>query len=185
MLSVKLSEGSHYMKMCLKLGYCALSLSPSVDATMCTFWGFSSLFVEVETFWWVFSLPKLDCGKSLCEVASVFVCVHPLNKDVSQAITGTFFQCLLLLSFLDESCNKFDNNMLIRGDMNFKISWDSSESILLVLVNSALLISSMIISYSNSIACWDVETMSLTWWSQACQTKECVRSDKSWWGGDI
>ena len=56
------------------------------------------------------------------------VCVHPLNKDVSQAITGTFFQCLLLLSFLDESCNKFDN-MLICGDMNLpKISWDSSES---------------------------------------------------------
>ena len=160
------------MKMCLKIGYCALSLSPSVDATMCTFWGFSSLFVEVETFWWVFSLPKLDCGKSLCEVASVCVCVHPLNKDVSQAITGTFFQCLLLLSFLDESCNKFDN-MLICGDMNLpRISWVSLESSTCpVLVNSTLLIFSVIISYSNSIACWRVETMSSTWWSQACQTK--------------
>ena len=36
-----------------------------------------------------FSLPKCDC-KSLC-VYSYFVCVHPLNKDVSQAIIGTFF----------------------------------------------------------------------------------------------
>ena len=23
------------------------------------------------------------------------VCVHPLNKDISQAITGTFIQCVL------------------------------------------------------------------------------------------
>ena len=38
------------MKMCLKLGYCAFSFSLLVDATMCTFWGFLSLFVEVETF---------------------------------------------------------------------------------------------------------------------------------------
>ena len=35
------------MKMFLKLGYCTLSLSPSKDATMSTFWGFSSLFVDV------------------------------------------------------------------------------------------------------------------------------------------
>ena len=27
--------------------------------------------------------------------ASVCLCVHPLNKDVSQAIIGTFFQCVL------------------------------------------------------------------------------------------
>ena len=25
----------------------------------------------------------------------VCVCAHPLNKDVSQAIIGTFFQCVL------------------------------------------------------------------------------------------
>ena len=37
------------------------------------------------------------------------VCVHPLNKDVSQE-EGTEKKCLLLLSFLDESCNKFDAN---------------------------------------------------------------------------
>ena len=35
------------MKMFLKLGYCALSSSPSKDATMSAFWGFSSLFVNV------------------------------------------------------------------------------------------------------------------------------------------
>ena len=35
------------MKMCLKLAYCAFSSSPSKDATMSTFLGFSSLFVEV------------------------------------------------------------------------------------------------------------------------------------------
>ena len=28
------------MKVCLKLAYCALSSSPSIDVTMCTFWGF-------------------------------------------------------------------------------------------------------------------------------------------------
>ena len=44
-----LSEGSHSMKMCLKLAYYAFSLSPTKDATMITFWGF----------------PKRDC-KSLC-----------------------------------------------------------------------------------------------------------------------
>ena len=158
------------MKMCLKLGYCALSLSPSVDATMCTFWGFSSLFVEVETFWWVFSLPKLDCGKSLCEVASVCLCVHPLNKDVYQAITGTFFSAFFFLVFL---MNPVTSLMLICGDMNLpRLSWVSLESSTCpVLVNSALLIFSTIISYSNSIACWHVETMSSTWWSQAWQTK--------------
>ena len=46
-----------------------------------------------------FSPPKSVIENlSLC-VASVCVCVcvcaHPLNKDVSQAIIGTFFQCVL------------------------------------------------------------------------------------------
>ena len=31
---------------------------------------------------------------NLC-VCIYCVCVHPLNKDISQAITGTFFQCIL------------------------------------------------------------------------------------------
>ena len=31
---------------------------------------------------------------SLCVAESVRVCVHPLNKDVSQAIIGTFYHCL-------------------------------------------------------------------------------------------
>ena len=45
-----------------------------------------------------FSPFKIDC-KSLCVcvcVCSYCVCVHPLNKDISQAIIGTFFQCILL-----------------------------------------------------------------------------------------
>ena len=43
------------------------------------------------------SLPKRDCKSlwvcSYC-VVCVSVCVHPLNKDVSQAIIGTFLQCV-------------------------------------------------------------------------------------------
>ena len=35
------------MKIVLKLAYFAFSSSPSKDATMSTFWGFSSLLVEV------------------------------------------------------------------------------------------------------------------------------------------
>ena len=35
------------MKMFFKLAYCAFSLSPSKDATMSIFWGFSSLLVKV------------------------------------------------------------------------------------------------------------------------------------------
>ena len=73
------------MKMCLKLAYCAFSSSPSNDATMSTFCGFSSLFVEAETFWWVFPLQNLSPNLSLYG--------HPLNEDVSQAIIGTFYQC--------------------------------------------------------------------------------------------
>ena len=37
---------------------------------------------------------NLIANLSVC-VASVYMCVHPLNKDVSQAIIGTFFQCIL------------------------------------------------------------------------------------------
>ena len=37
------------------------------------------------------SLPKCDC-ESLCLWLEC-VCVHPLNKGVSQAIIGTFYQC--------------------------------------------------------------------------------------------
>ena len=34
---------------------------------------------------------------SIASVVCVFVCVHvhPLNKDVSQAIIGNFFECIL------------------------------------------------------------------------------------------
>ena len=39
----------------------------------------------------IFSLTKCDC-KSLCLWLEC-VCVPPLNKDVSQAIIGTFYQC--------------------------------------------------------------------------------------------
>ena len=82
------------MKMCLKLAYYAFSLSPSKDATMSTFRGFSSLFVGSLNLLMSFSLPKHDC-KSPC-VCSYCVCVLPLNKDISQAIIGTFFQWVAL-----------------------------------------------------------------------------------------
>ena len=36
------------------------------------------------------------CVASVCVCVCVGVCVaHPLNEDVSQAIIGTFFQCVL------------------------------------------------------------------------------------------
>ena len=72
------------MKICLKLTDYAFSSSPSKDATMSTFCGFSSLFVEVKPFDELFP-SKMGLQISPC------VCVHPLNKDVSQAIIGTFF----------------------------------------------------------------------------------------------
>ena len=85
------------MKTCLKLAYCAFSSSPSRDATVSTFWDLSSLFLLNFKLFQVF-FPFQNVIANLCvRVASVCVCVcvHPLNKDVSQAIIGTFFQCLL------------------------------------------------------------------------------------------
>ena len=45
-----LSEGSHEMKMCLKLAYCAFSSSPSKDVTMSTFCGFLHFLLNFEPF---------------------------------------------------------------------------------------------------------------------------------------
>ena len=43
-------------------------------------------------FWWVFSLWKwLQISLSVKLARQLCVCVHPLNKDVSQAVIGTFF----------------------------------------------------------------------------------------------
>ena len=52
-----------------------------------------------------FSLPKRDANRSLC-VARVClcVCVHTLNKDVSQAIIGTFLFFLVPSRFLFTLC---------------------------------------------------------------------------------
>ena len=74
------------MKMCSKLVHYAFSSSPSKDVTMSTFCGFFFTFCRSVNLLMSFSLPKCDC-KSVC----VCMCVHPLNKDVSQAIIGTFF----------------------------------------------------------------------------------------------
>ena len=41
-----------------------------------------------------FPFQNLIANLSVC-VASVCVCVHPLNKDASQAIIGRFCQCVL------------------------------------------------------------------------------------------
>ena len=42
------------------------------------------------TFWWDFSLAKRNCKSLSVCIARVCVCVHPLNKDVSQAIIALF-----------------------------------------------------------------------------------------------
>ena len=41
-----------------------------------------------------FPFQNVIANLSQC-VANVCVCVHPLNKDISQDIIGTFFQCIL------------------------------------------------------------------------------------------
>ena len=162
------------MKMCLKLAYCALSSSPSIDATKCTFWGFSSLFVEVETFWGVFSLPKLDCCKSLCEVASVCVFIHWIKMSLKLSL-ALFFSAFFFLVFLMNPVTSLII-CLFAETWTFLKSLGNPQSLLLVLVNSSLLIFSTIISYSNSIAYRRVETMSSTWWFQACQTMKWMHS---------
>ena len=80
------------MEMCLKLAYCAFSSSPSKDSTMSSLWGFLLHYLFKFKPLDDFSLPKRDC-KSLC-VWLECVCVHPhpLNKDFSQAVIGTFYQ---------------------------------------------------------------------------------------------
>ena len=99
------------MKMCLKLAYgyenhthsarYAFSSSPSKDAMMSTFCGFSSLSVEVKPFDEFFPSQNMIANLSLCVHVSislygcVCVYVHPLNKDGSQAMTDTFFKCIL------------------------------------------------------------------------------------------
>ena len=42
-------------------------------------------------FWMIFSLPKRDANLCVFGVG-VCVCVHPLNKDFSKAVIGTFYQ---------------------------------------------------------------------------------------------
>ena len=83
--------------MCLKLAHNAFSSSPSKDATMSAFCGFFFTFCWSLSLLMIFSLPKRDCKSlwvwSYCVCVSV--CVHSLNKDVSQAIIGTFLQCVL------------------------------------------------------------------------------------------
>ena len=75
--------------------YCTFSSSPSKDSTMSTLWGFSSLFVEVKTFALFFPFQNEITNLSVF-VAGVCVSVHPLNKDFSQAVIGTFYQCHFL-----------------------------------------------------------------------------------------
>ena len=61
------------------------SSSPSKDTTISTFCVFSSLFVKVSTFSWLFSPSKTWFQISL----SVCSYIHWM-KDISQAIIGTF-----------------------------------------------------------------------------------------------
>ena len=102
----------------LVVAYCTF-FSPSKDATMSTLWGFSHFLFKFKAFH-EFSFQNVISNLSLRE-ASVCVCVggcvcvgvcvcvcgcvcvggcvcgcvHPLDKDISQAIIGTFFLCLL------------------------------------------------------------------------------------------
>ena len=57
---------------------------------------FSSLFnlLKFKPFDEFFPFQNMIANLSVY-VATVCVCVHPLNKDVSQAIIGTFLQCVL------------------------------------------------------------------------------------------
>ena len=86
------SEGSHEMKMCLKLAYCAFSSSPSKDATMSTFSGFSPLFLKFKPFDEFFSLEKSDC-KSL--KLSLHFSSVPFSKDgrIGLLISRFLFAC--------------------------------------------------------------------------------------------
>ena len=85
-----LSEGSHYMKMCLKLAHCAFSSYPSKDATRSTFVAILHYLLKFKPFDEFFP-SKTWLQISLCLWLEC-VCVHPLNKDVPQAITGTLYQ---------------------------------------------------------------------------------------------
>ena len=81
------------MKMCLKLAYCAFSSSPSKDSTISIFWGFSSLFLLKYKPFDDFSSFQDVIANLFLSVATEYVCVclHPLNKDVFQAIIAFFF----------------------------------------------------------------------------------------------
>ena len=84
------------MRMCLKQAYCAFSSSSSKDATMSNFWGCSSLFVKFKPFdeFFLFQNVNANLFEFVAGVLCVCVCVHPLNKNVSQAIIGPFFSAL-------------------------------------------------------------------------------------------
>ena len=73
--------------MCL----CSFSSSPSKDSTMSTFWGFLHHLLKFKPLDDVFPF-KTWLQFSLC-LWLERVCVHPVNKDVSQAIFSTFYQC--------------------------------------------------------------------------------------------
>ena len=86
------------MKMCLKLAYSTLSyrLLQTMLRDEYLLW-FSLSFCWRLNFLMIFPFQETWLQISLClwldVCVCVCVCVHPLNKDVSQAITGTFCQC--------------------------------------------------------------------------------------------
>ena len=82
------------MTMYLKLAYCAFSSSSSKDSKMNTLWGFSSLCVEVKALDDFFPFQNVIANLFVfVPGVCVTVCVHALNKDFSQAVIGTFYQC--------------------------------------------------------------------------------------------
>ena len=62
----------------------------SFYATMGTFVFFLHFLLKFKPFDEFFPFQNVIANLSLC-VATLCECVHPLNKDVSQAIIGTFF----------------------------------------------------------------------------------------------
>ena len=61
---------------------------------MSTFRVFPHFLLKFKPFEELFASQNVIANLCAC-VASVCVCAHPWNKDVSKAIIGTFFQCLL------------------------------------------------------------------------------------------
>ena len=73
------------------MSLCSFSSSPSKDSTMSMFWGFVHHLLKFKP------LDDVCPSKTWLQISLCLwlerVCVHPVNKDVYQAIISTFYQC--------------------------------------------------------------------------------------------